>query len=705
MRTRPLPIDPNTLSELENSSDSDWLDVASSRASEDTDSVVGFDSDRELGSDRPPSRRSTNSAASSRDEVHIWQGLLEGVESHVAPLALTTRLVALSSDDILPPDAEAPDEAHDPEEEQRVREALDQSMASTLSGSRGSSSLSGSHTSIVHSRDLRLSFPDPLNSPRDEPLNISFEDVAPPSEADVAPTVSTDASLISAPDSGPAPVAADLGEPATPAVPEDDVRPDFYVVLYGASSAVKWSLVDQLLDKAAKGSHYVLTSKIVGLIDGYVRFMSSDHESLAVSVIDRTELSDGDKPSCVPLERPSLAVVFLPAPPLSLPEHTLYLPVVAQRLSMEGVPHSADQLFDAEQQWETLHIPRNKVARLSPFYTVIEREEVERSVPRYVARVLRPLFARSDRKPAQTFPSRHALTILAVLSVVLGYLIKRSFGPSIISTEPGVSQPVGHIAVSANASLAGQTALSSALVPSSLKEFALAVLPAPLVASTSSGDVSQAPHECACGCGLVSWPGKVKDTTDIMVRPTTLAPALRDTSKTGLALLAAQTHGHEHGNSKGKGKAVARAEEPLYALSMRLADSVSEYFDLRAVSMTVVRELQDIVDVLRELAHEIRRQTAARWQHWTGIAHGLRAQVMDRHGRARTKAQELRQMGGRLAESVRGRVGAAKENARLVKDVWQSDAWRSGWEGSRVRQLAQERKKARRLMRQAGFNH
>lgn len=298
--------DPHALSELENLSDSDWLDIASSRASEDTDSVVGFDSDRELDhDDRPTSSHSYCSTSSSHhSEIRAWEGLLEDTsdECHPATRPLT-RPAALSVGGSHADVAAAPAaQEEDPEEEQRVKDALDQSMMSTLSSSR-SNTLSGSHSSLVRSRDLRLSFPDPLTSSREDSLNASFEAVAP--EDDAAPAVDSGA------DSSPhgtddidvkiAPTAADPGMLLTPAVPDMEdsgedapIKPDFYVVLYGASSAVKWSLIDKLLEKVAVGVGLTLTSRIVGLIDGYVRFLSSNDrkDGRTVWVIDRTDAAE-----------------------------------------------------------------------------------------------------------------------------------------------------------------------------------------------------------------------------------------------------------------------------------------------------------------------------------------------------------------------------------------------------------------------------
>ncbi|KZT72987.1 hypothetical protein DAEQUDRAFT_722081 [Daedalea quercina L-15889] len=742
--------DTHALSELENLSDSDWLDVASSRASEDTDSVVGFDSDRELDQDdRPASRHSFCSTSSSHNsEVQAWEGLIEDIpdECHTVALPLT-RPAALSRDGTAAGSAAlaAPDE--DPEEEQRVKDALDQSMMSTLSSSR-SNTLSGSHSSLVRSRDLRLSFPDPLSSSRDDSLNASYEAVAPPpdDDADASPAVASGAD--SSPDhtvdidANLAPTAADPGSLATPVVPdaeesgyEDECKPDFHVVLYGASSAVKWSLIDKLLEKVADGSGLVLTSRIVGLIDGYVRFLSSNdgQHSRTVWVIDRTDCVDTS--SFAPLDRPSLAVVFLPSSLTFVPNHTLYLPVLAHSPSVIDVPFSADQLLDAEQQWDTLRVSRNKVVPVSRCSSsVVDVDEVERVAPKQLARVLRPVLVGETRQPSrpmQRIASKHTLTILAILSVVLGYAIKGSFTPSATptitvpqpqQTTPTFAFPAVGVSINHSTPQPSMNSATSGVVRSSLKDLAMAVLPAPLVASTSGSQPSvmpsaqsahhadpvtdvDAPSECACGCGLITWPGKSKGTTDLALRPTSAVPAVNDDGKSGLALL---TSSHQRYTDGRKGKAVARGDHTAYALSAwRDAGSLAELLGIGygAVARVVAQEVQELLDALDELARAIGRQTALIQTQSREAVQGMKARLHARHERARARAVELRKMGGQLIESVqdkvKGRVNRARENARATKEeMLAMDAWplsgRQMVEAVTARRLARERRAHRK---------
>ncbi|KAF9818867.1 hypothetical protein IEO21_02523 [Rhodonia placenta] len=698
--------DRNSLSELESMSDSDWLDIASSRAS-DTDSVAGFSSDRDLDA-RPSSRQSFNSNGSSRDsDVHAWVGLADDLpdESPRLPLSLTARSVAYNSD--LAPLIPDEQETEDHEEEQRVKAALDQSMMSTLSATASrsnSNSLNASLSSIVQSRDLRLSFPDPLTSSRDALLNTSYDHVVDHIDADVLPSMTAD----SVPETDPAPTTADPGAHATPVVPEDDtceaaISPDFYIVLYGSSSAVKWSLIDKLLERAAKGQGLTLTSKIVGLIDGYVRFLSASDSShnRVVSVLDRTEVLSADD------------VGF----------------------SIIDLPCSADQLLDAEQHWETLGVSRRKIVALSSGSSVVDQEDVDRAGTRQITRALRPLFFANERKPAQRLAVKHAWKILAVFSVVLGCAIKGSLNHAALQSMSSQQQTAppptwslaSPITPAINQSVPAP-ATHSALIPSALKDLALAVLSPSIVTSTPGAGPStvpstehaapnsaseDAPSECACGCGLITWAGKSHRDTDLALRPTPPPPSVRQSGKSALALIPSPTH--HQGKGKGKGREIAPADESLFAVGTWLGTSLSNYLSLHSVASVVVRDIQEILDALDELSYAILRQTALVWESSKDAALALQAMVQHEHKRMLTKAAELTEFGGRLLSSVqervRGRVAIAKSNAKAVrKSVLPARVWKAATrlqtpDVGNIRKLAREKRKkagkrARRALRQ-----
>ena len=292
----PLPF---PMSEFDSLSDSDWQEVASGRYSDDNDSLSELDSDHEEINSMPQSRRSSISNAESSD-VDCWQGLVPDAGDdgmYPAPPAspLGAEPVAVGFN----PNFEVVDPTRITEEDQRVKDALDQSFVGTLSASRSSNAASA-HTPSVHNsiRDLQLSFPDPLTSSRDE-LNRSYDSISSPTETTVSSSADDDVNNSEAvPPIIAAPLAEDLGSPSTtPGVQPQEVqqlefvqKPELQIVLYGSSSEIKWEFIQDLLQKAA-GTPGLIHQEdekrhsvhFIGDSEEYVSFFKN------VSIDDRTD--------------------------------------------------------------------------------------------------------------------------------------------------------------------------------------------------------------------------------------------------------------------------------------------------------------------------------------------------------------------------------------------------------------------------------
>jgi len=385
------------MSEVDSLSDSDWLDISSNRESDDNDSVSSRDSDHDEGGSMPPSRRSSISIGSSRDgDVEAWEGFADDSADEGTPNSYPIYPVLSAADDAEPDvAAQLSDIERDIAEEQRVKDALDQSMIGTLSASR-SSSLAG-HSSTVHSslRDLRLSFPDPLTSSRDE-LIRSYEDVSP---SETTSTTNDEDAVSPCETSSPKPD-GDPGSFTTPEVPhyqtqanDSYVHADLDVMLYGSASVIKWAFVHDLIQKEAIGSNRTLTNTSQ-FVNGSTRWLHLDRStSEFAKLVDTIAIHDRTEGNLEQLEavrycsnlflkltstcpqprsrgypdRPSLAVVYLPSSsPPSLSEHTFYLPVFVPS------PSFVDSLgFDdtaarksAQDMWNLLAIPTSKTMRL-----------------------------------------------------------------------------------------------------------------------------------------------------------------------------------------------------------------------------------------------------------------------------------------------------------------------------------------------------
>jgi hypothetical protein len=251
------------MSELDSLSDSDWLDISSTRESDDNDSIISADSDHKIGV-IPLSRRSSMSVGSSRDDdVEAWEGFIddssdEGARNLEVPA--TSDTADQDDHDAADPIVSPTVPAH-PEivEEQRVKEALDQSLVSTLSASRSNSG--STHNSL---RDLRLSFPDPLTSSRDE-LHRSYNNISPSETHSSGSDLATDVVYDEFPDSEDV-TAEILLDPLsnqdrgsfanTPEISHQDLlvspggnQAEFEIVLYGSPSPVKWTFVEELVRK------------------------------------------------------------------------------------------------------------------------------------------------------------------------------------------------------------------------------------------------------------------------------------------------------------------------------------------------------------------------------------------------------------------------------------------------------------------------
>lgn len=275
------------MSEFDSLSDSDWLDISSGR--DDSDDNVSLSSDSNHGeiSSMPHSRRSSISVASSMNsEVEAWEGFVSDNGDEVAPDAHPEAVIgmyhvplpsALEPEPITAglfiPDVDqlsaAPPEVVD-EEDRRVKDALDQSFIGTLSASR--SSTTGGHFASTHTsiNDLRLSFPDPLTRSHNNELNSSYQAVSSAESSDSQRSDNDDtqeltiaSTISSSPTEDPGMIAT------TPEVQchgdqqcESDEKSQLEIVLYGASSEIKWHFIQQLIQKAAANAGRVLINPL-----------------------------------------------------------------------------------------------------------------------------------------------------------------------------------------------------------------------------------------------------------------------------------------------------------------------------------------------------------------------------------------------------------------------------------------------------------
>lgn len=698
----PADVHEGSLSELDSISDSDWLDIS---PSEDAGSIGIPESDRDEVEDHPFSQRSYSSRSSSRDDVDIWEGLVETTDDEAVdePPEFSLGPSPLSQSAFTFPDGYSA-------EERRVEDALNQSMVSTLSTSRASSmSASGTanHPSS-RARDLRLSFPDPLSGSKDDLLRSQGGLCS-------SPTI-VDASQMSE--------LSDNEEPSDtpPSSPSHLPTVEFEIYLYGTPPERKWSIVESLLEKWGTASNCVVSERHPqrNSTSTYWLHPKGNFHRLslgyAVSVIDNTEAQSVvgvtlsysltvdiqlHQSSTEPvLDKQSLAIVFLPTYLPSLPPHTLFLPVIAftsHELAAGGLDERERQMY--EQQWSIFKIPKKE--HLFPrAATILARDEVDRMEVPEVAQAFEPLqplrrkIVRGIKNQVATTPALTMYVLyfhndnttyltlysVAILSVVLGYIISR-FMPLPVTT-PTFTEKVDSMSIiepAANLSEHLATSfvapMSSAVSLSSVRDISIAIASKPpsslstiptsrrgsLVSPEELSVRDDQPINAAVASGskgLIISQQSPSSISEVPLRSKALAVFQQAMKQTTFS--PTETASSVASQSR---------TEAMYSLSTRLASSLSEMFNMKALAGVLRADMKELLDALDELLQVLKAQVASAL-HGT---EGLRDQLRRRNQHAQRRARALREEGERmvssLSERARGHVARARSQARALKDA------------------------------------
>ncbi|TFK47811.1 hypothetical protein OE88DRAFT_1665436 [Heliocybe sulcata] len=701
---------PTDTRDADSMSDSDWLDVASGRDSEDAESIV----------DRL-SRRSSMSFTGTSDSAgnaisERWEGLIDDRDSE------DEFVIEQPASDAVPPrEIDRPGDAA--ADEENVKAALDQSMISTLSSSRSSSHSFG----WASRRDVRLSFPDPIlsnsvpacTSEERDDLNHSYDRIS-RSESDLelgsrgdAPMTLDDLGII------PTPEVIPQVEPASPGVLVDA---DLNIVLYGCSSPVKVTLVDDILRKVAAASGALLSSPASSarvLEDGELG-------TRGIIITDRTvpTIRDADVMSSLESSpytpdrfHTSLAIVYLPSSITreSIEEHTFYLPVLVPPACIINSFSEEVERHAARQRWNMLSIPESKVLRLTPSRDgdlvpgIVNAQDVEEMSAGDVRDAIEALFA----QPSTPLPKKKAylrdlgtkVNVLAVLTVLLSVLLTytlKDVGHHLLPTTRGGSPTVETLNESASvpqpaAVPLAEGDLTKALIPSSVKDFALAIFD-PASPSSSSSYLPPVSTRAAVKSGVAvgkdaaahcisgRGPPMQVPLTDLMVRPETQVPALNSAAAGVSKALSVIAPSQAGTSSSWKGKGKAKEEEPMdvTALSLRVIGSLVEWFDIQAVLEGVGRDVKELVDALEELMTMIgdmvaqgrksllslvasmerpRKETPVQVSERKGLA-GV---VGEKHSRAKQRAREIKEAGQKwVLSSMAERADRARKQAKVL---------------------------------------
>ncbi|KAF7312288.1 hypothetical protein MIND_00241800 [Mycena indigotica] len=647
------------MAELDSLSDSEWLDLANES---DSDSSL-TDSDNDQISDGislPPSRRSSISIPSDADgEIEAWEGFADNHEGETTNYPLTAAQALFSR----------------PEEEV-VTAGLDQSMVGTLSASRSSSL---GHSTVHNSiRDLRLSFPDPITSSRDE-LNRSYEAVPIPE----APGTTDDVSNSLVAEVAPAPVAKitlqDSVVDHSPIIWSDGLS--FDVVLYGSTTQCR------------EFSQWFTQTMF---------------------------LSGGDfaaAPSPQSLARLSMAVISLPCS-IALSEHTLYLPVVLEGADLSQVPENF-KLLDIPPL-RTLHLTQPVTQQ----YFIDSLDARARVDVATVRDQLLPVLQPQSKRPSKLtdgFKPVHAVTIVALVYIIASFVGNTMYRPSTITSTshtstlpPTQTTPSTFWAMfgtTPNSSIAppiSTTAVTSAApMPSTLKDLALAVFN-PATTTSSLHSVASLPSEVSKDQPTVKDEVSVKSNTDIIVRPqSSLSNPVVPRSPPASTPASPQTE------ARRAKRAPVLVEEavPVTALSLKLEYSLSEVADatMKALEAVLPWDLRELMFAFDELLQAISHQTAFLIQDTKSQVRVLRNRLIRRNERAKQRARELREAGERWAFVARTnfqkRAKVASTRAHYLRErfvstsshVWKAYAQARGEWSEKL-----ETKRAQRMKRTHG---
>ncbi|KAI9461710.1 hypothetical protein BJY52DRAFT_1259729 [Lactarius psammicola] len=702
----PPPLTPtdaheSSLSEIDSVSDSDWLDIS---ASEDANSTGIPESDRDEAEDRPLSRRSFSSRSSSRDgDVDIWEGLVESTDDEALeePTEFPLGPSPLGRSSFTNADGHSA-------EERRLEDALNQSMVSTLSTSRASS-MSASGTSNYpagRARDLRLSFPDPLSSSKDKLIR-------PPEEFCPSPT-SLDVPQLSelSDDEEPSEILPSL--PSTLSNLPNFPSVEFEIFLYGTPPEHKWSVIESLLEKWGVSSGLTVSERHpqCNRISTYWLHPkgSLHHLSLgrAVSVIDNMEAHHESNTEPV-LDKQSLAIVFLPTYRSSLPSHTLFLPVIATTFHGLSVDERERQVY--QQQWSIFNVPKKQL--LFPgAATILAVDEVGHMEASDVARAfehLQPLRRKIFRGIKNQVATTPAVTIMAILSIVLGYIVSSCSPlpvPTMTFTEkPDPTSAVGPVVnFSERSTTPFVTPIPSAISITSLRDISVAIIstpPSDLFTTPTSRrgplvgaeEHSNKPLNVVVASesrSLIVAQQSPSSLSEIPIRSKALAVFQQVVEQATPKPTEASTL-----TTKPKG-------ETMYSLSTRLASSLSDMFNVKVLAGMLRADMKELLDALDELRRALSAQAASAVR----MTEGLRDQLRRRNQHAQQKARVIREKGERvvssLGERARSHVEQARSRARALKEVIGAevaDVYKKHHGGSFVQKMRERQRRQSRKLR------
>ena len=420
--------------------------------------------------------------------------------------------------------------------------------------------------------------------------------------------------------------------------------------------------------------------------------------------------------------RASLAIVYLPAATLPvLSFHNAYLPVL-----VPVVPTSTDQAGSvlrhaAEDDWELLGVPADKTIFLTSDKTPISNADaLSHLEPCRAFEVIHHVLDSPARQIKTASDNGHPARAVTLYVQPCAFVILKMTNSvcrfALVSIMMGVAfntafhSPSGTVRVSGiyqgnqlNRTLAVPVGTSTALAPSSLKDFSLSVVspgitslslksppvnPLSTTSRVNSLSVSNYPSSLTpIHAPSLVVPGsspssivasnmpQASSSKDVLLH--TIPPTLLSEVKPEPSIFSATRIGKKY---------VLPDFTKPDALGLRLGSGLSEALDIGAKifqnAVGLDNSVKNVVEAMDDLMNSIQAQTQNVVSQSKGKARAVGEEVVLRNGKARGRAKDLRKKGEKLLNSASvqffERTEVAKQRAKFLKDTFKkTEAWKS----------------------------
>jgi len=388
--------------------------------------------------------------------------------------------------------------------------------------------------------------------------------------------------------------------------------------------------------------------------------------TVTVSVVDQPDSFTmlREEEQFVMRSQRSLAVVLLPSSLSSLNGnlHTLFLPIVKAPSNDAEIFSTGALRSDAEKQWESFSIPSSQLLlwHVDGPSPVMSEHEITELDPSEFVLGFEPLLPRKRRLLKgirDQIASSPAVTFLAILSIVLGYIVSMSSPLPIPAEKEAISAVVKILANTSHMTPSPIPVPSPS--PVSYESVALARVP-PSSLSTLAPTIELRPA------------AMLTPNTESLVRPRSSAPLkpTNDCTTPSYSLSLTTTKALSIFPPTVKSLSLPSSSTSAQALNTRLSSTLQDFFSANAVGKALYSDMKDLIDALDELLHVITSQASSALSLTFGAVDTLREHIHRGNRRARERARRIRSRGTQALHDAHGLAWARVELAqRRAKEI------------------------------------